>query len=231
MEAAMGADFAGSSSAWAEHSSESNNSVPTAYFPFPESFLAEHNKGDIRPCYQDMIIGQDLLQTVCMRYLRTPPAGELQGSDILPQYTFLPLHLTDWERRKQYLPSNIAFDGDFGFLLVKRDLRPGICGIWFNVDVPHRIVAVAQMQGVDLNRYNMRTDLAAELRKFRWERMFLRLVIEWARQKGFVEVRVVTAVKQAFFSHARQERFHLRYDVTATREGLSRADDYHFVKF
>ena len=59
---------------------------------------------------------------------------------------------------------------------------------------------------------------------FRWERMLLRLLIDWAKENGFSQVLIQPADQNEYFINGtdndRNKRLKMRYDVTARRSGF-----------
>ncbi len=58
------------------------------------------------------------------------------------------------------------------------------------------------------------------LRPFKWERMLLRVVVDWARVNGFREARVLIAEKNPWHDNDKYDVFRMHYDVTAKRSGF-----------
>ena len=59
---------------------------------------------------------------------------------------------------------------------------------------------------------------------FKWERMLLTILTDWARQNGFNQIRVIPAKNSNWFRDCESERakrMFMHYDVTARRSGFS----------
>src|SRR3989338_1672962 len=82
-------------------------------------------------------------------------------------------------------------------------------------DVKNRAVVVKQIQG--------NPGKGGVLNLFKWERMLLTILTDWARQNCFAQVRVVRAKGQKWFcprEEERTKRMFMHYDVTARRSGF-----------
>lgn len=73
-------------------------------------------------------------------------------------------------------------------------------------------ILVAQIQGVK-NKKEILSPL-------KWERALLNLVVEWAEENDIPEVQVVRSRNQLYWSMREDERWRLRYDITARRSGF-----------
>lgn len=81
-------------------------------------------------------------------------------------------------------------------------------------------VTIRQIQG----KYGAISLMKSQtLKKLKWERMLVQVVIEWARKAGLKHIHILPATQNDYYSCDNPERaktFHLRYDVTARRMGL-----------
>lgn len=62
------------------------------------------------------------------------------------------------------------------------------------------------------------------LRLFKWERMLLAILTDWARQSGFSQIKVIQAKDSGWYREYAEERIKrmfMHYDVTAKRSGFS----------
>jgi len=111
--------------------------------------------------------------------------------------------------------STIFTDAAYNFALVKG--KEPICGIAFEAGetaVPASIF-IKQIQGV--------RNMQKELRPFRWEKMLLQILIDWAKQNGFERIDVVRARNSEWWNRYRcdrNKRLYMKYDVTAKRMGF-----------
>ncbi len=115
---------------------------------------------------------------------------------------------------------NIWNDADLGFVLLYEETP--VCSIWFDILRSDRGIFIWQIQGVLGKK-----DILAGLR---WERMLLRLMIEWGRQQGAREVRVIRAERQKYWQNGDEKRrngFYLLYNVSPRREKFSEGTDFH----
>ncbi|OGN02377.1 MAG: hypothetical protein A2655_01435 [Candidatus Yanofskybacteria bacterium RIFCSPHIGHO2_01_FULL_43_42] len=57
---------------------------------------------------------------------------------------------------------------------------------------------------------------------FKWERMLLAILIDWAKQSSFDQIRVIRAQDQSWYrtDSERAKRMFMHYDVTARRSGF-----------
>lgn len=109
----------------------------------------------------------------------------------------------------------IYTDAPYNFALVKR--KKPICNIAFTVrKYDESIILVRQIQGVPGRQ--------KELRPFRWEKMLLQILIDWAKQNGFKRIDVVRAKDTGWYNKhentERNKRLYMKYDVTARRMGF-----------
>lgn len=102
-------------------------------------------------------------------------------------------------------------DAPYSFYL-KRKWSPIAC---ISFDVEEDIAIVKQIQGV--------RGVEEALKPLRrWERMLLRITADWASRHGFRQVRVQRAEDSKYYGNnpKYQEKFVLRHNVTARREGF-----------
>mgnify|MGYP001576364223 CR=1 FL=1 len=62
------------------------------------------------------------------------------------------------------------------------------------------------------------------LKFFKWERMLLAILTDWAKQNGFNQIRVIQAKDSGWYrkeEEEREQRMFMHYDVTARRSGFS----------
>lgn len=108
----------------------------------------------------------------------------------------------------------IYFDTHYNFVLL-HDREP-ICSIGFNRRFIERsTIFVKQIQGVRGKQ--------KELSPFRWEKMLLQILIDWARKNRFKRINVIRSVDHEYYSAYDEEknrRMHMKYDVTARRMGF-----------
>ncbi len=83
--------------------------------------------------------------------------------------------------------------------------------IGFDV-VDQATILVKQIQGV----YGK----SSILQYFRWERMLLKIVVDWAKNAGFKRIRVIKSESSHWFTESRAQSFFMKYDVTARRSGF-----------
>lgn len=108
----------------------------------------------------------------------------------------------------------IYTDTPYNFALLKGE-QP-ICGIAFEAGkaAASASILVKQIQGVK--------DMRIELRPFRWEKMLLQILMDWAKQNGFERIEVVRAKSTEWwtkYKSERNKRLYMKYDVTARRMG------------
>ena len=121
----------------------------------------------------------------------------------------------------------IWHDADFGFVLTKpnrnwitkrfskKTIRDtAIACIGFNVDdtLNPSVCTVVQIQGV--------RGKECDLMSFKWERMLVKLAIDWARGMGVKTMKVVMSVNQRWYYESKKDSFYMKYDVTARRSGF-----------
>ena len=73
-------------------------------------------------------------------------------------------------------------------------------------------ILVKQIQGV--------SGMLPFLYPFRWEKMMLNIVIDWAKNAGFKSVRVIKAESSGWYREHRAKSLFMKYDVTARRSGF-----------
>ena len=111
--------------------------------------------------------------------------------------------------------STIYTDAAYNFVLVRG--KEPICGIAFEAGetAAPASIFVKQIQGVPGKQ--------EELRSFRWEKILLQILIDWAKQNGFERIDVVRAKNSGWWSSFRcdrNKRLYMKYDVTAKRMGF-----------
>lgn len=109
-----------------------------------------------------------------------------------------------WDERLK-----IFFDAVYNFVLRKN--KESICSIGFNMGKINSIL-VKQIQGV--------REKQGELRPFRWEKMMLQIVIDWARENNIKRIDVIRSEDSKWYrghNEERCKRMYMKYDVTARR--------------
>ena len=86
-----------------------------------------------------------------------------------------------------------------------------IACIGFDVVGPSSIL-VKQIQGV-----SGQSDI---LKNFKWERMLVKMVMDWARNAGFQTVKIINSKSNGWYNQQRAESLFMKYDVTARRSGF-----------
>ena len=113
----------------------------------------------------------------------------------------------------KYGPEGFYYDASEAFLLsLGEDV---LACIAFEIDQEGSTVYIKQIQS------KLGPGLALSF--FKWERLLVGVVTDWARKSGFREVHVQPAVKNKYWSETDEERnarFRIRYDVTAKRLGF-----------
>ena len=87
-----------------------------------------------------------------------------------------------------------------------------IACIGFDIQPDSKSILVEQIQGVKGG--------LPYLGQFRWEKMLLKIVIDWARENRFSHVKVIRAQDCTYWSQENDEknqRLYMKYDVTAKR--------------
>ena len=163
----------------------------------------------------EFLLSRELIERVFTKYRRS-------DSIDTAIYTIVKMRSTGETACKTTLNSayGIYPDAEFGFVL--RKCGNPIASIWF--DVPDTgVLFVKQIQG----KKGLKEDLCA----FRWERMLIRLLVEWARGRSFKEVRVVRGLYQEWCRdwEDRKKKFFMIYDVSAKREGFAPGTMYHWL--
>lgn len=105
---------------------------------------------------------------------------------------------------------DIFFDAAYSFVLIKSG--KAICSIGFNIDRDNNIIIVKQIQGVK--------GMQKELSPFRWEKMLLQILIDWAKQYSFKRIDVIRSVDSEWQNEANAQDLYIKYDVTARRMGF-----------
>ena len=101
-------------------------------------------------------------------------------------------------------------------LLVEEKQYEYLACIGFDTDVLRDYIVVKQIQG-NQGKWKL-------LCLFKWERMLLAILTDWARKSGFSQIRVIQAKEQTFFkpiSEEKTKRMLMHYDVTARRSGFA----------
>ena len=141
-----------------------------------------------------------------------------QNNVIIKDYSVIYTH------KKKHFRNNflIYADADFGYIFMKNQFA--LASMWFDVifENKKKILFVKQIQGIRGKK--------DELKKFRWERMLLYFLIDSAKKAGFHKIRVVKSTNQSWHTSANGKNFHMRYDVSAKREGFSLTDKYHTLE-
>jgi len=114
--------------------------------------------------------------------------------------------------RSSIFPS-IYTDGMYSIIFTKEQefVNEPLACISFDIMGP-RTVVIRQIQGVK--------DKAHELRHWRWEKMLVSLVVEWAQENNFAVVKIVSAENNGWQHKMPLQMLKLRYDVTAQRLGF-----------
>lgn len=128
----------------------------------------------------------------------------------------------------------IVTDGTYQFILTSRD-KP-ITLISFNI-VAIGLILINQLQSL-VNRKHGRYVWLEKLTAIKWEKALIMLVCAWGSENGFGRVMVQPAEENRYYYAGLhyteyQERFHLRYDVTARRCGFRKLTEdpykgYHY---
>ncbi|MBI2674319.1 MAG: hypothetical protein HYX22_01075 [Candidatus Yanofskybacteria bacterium] len=68
---------------------------------------------------------------------------------------------------------------------------------------------------------------------FKWERMLLSILTDWANESGFKQIRVIQAKNQRWCRNGdRMKRMYMHYDVTARRSGFNLDQDSgQYIKY
>lgn len=122
--------------------------------------------------------------------------------------------------------SGFYLDASYAFCLTKRiksfnrTSEVNLACIAFE---PHDSgIMVRQIQGA--------RDQASELNAFKWERMLLAIVVDWARKNGLEDVKVIKGTESAWCTEKRGHQFFLRYDITARRSGFKPNGQHYVLK-
>ncbi len=121
--------------------------------------------------------------------------------------------------RSQRLKLSCLFaDGEYGIVLEGRTYnvsRGPLALVSFDLWMLNGdyVAVVKQLQGVSGRK--------EQLSGIRWERMFLQMVTDWARANGCTEVACIEADGSEWRSHDTFHSFHLRYNVSARRNGFT----------
>ena len=109
----------------------------------------------------------------------------------------------------------IYSDADYTLVLTYREnmirKEKEVACIGFNV-VNQSTILIKQIQGVQ--------GMLSVLQHFRWEKMLLNIVMDWAKKAGFKTVRVIKAESSQWYREHRAESLFMKYDVTARRSGF-----------
>jgi len=143
------------------------------------------------------------------KFLREPFGGQvINFSDYQIQLSF--------DTGRDYRFNGIYKDAPYCFILTrkyKEEREFALACIAFEpFTLFKKILVVKQIQGVR-GKQN-------ELKFFRWEKMLLAIVIEWARANRFKRIDVLRAQDTEWFNEGRKEALYLKYDVTARRSGF-----------
>lgn len=132
--------------------------------------------------------------------------------------------------------SDVYRDTEFTLILYDGEILSGSCisrsiaCIGFDVVKPHKkrakpIIFIRQIQGV----YGKKQELAA----FRWEKMLVQIIVDWARVNGFSEARIQLAEHNRYYDQVgSRDSLRLRYNITARRSGfrLNEARNYYVLE-
>ncbi|MEK6887996.1 MAG: hypothetical protein AABX14_03570 [Candidatus Aenigmatarchaeota archaeon] len=118
---------------------------------------------------------------------------------------------------------DLFYDSPFAFVLTYNDpaledTDKGIACTSFEIDGKHAI-RITQLQGKLGKKY--------ALLPIRWEKMFVRLVEEWATKMGAKELRISTAESNFWRLSIRSENGQRRYDTTAEEMGFKRSGEFY----
>jgi len=109
----------------------------------------------------------------------------------------------------------IYTDAKFTFVLTyekgTKSRSSAIACIGFDV-IDESTILVKQIQGV--------SGKLSILQCFRWEKMLLNIVIDWAKNAGFKKVKVIRAESSQWYRPHRAQNLFMKYDVTARRSGF-----------
>lgn len=98
-------------------------------------------------------------------------------------------------------------------------LETGIACVTFTIN--GRAVFIKQIQGLSGQQ--------KELKSFKWERLLVRIVVDWAKSFDFQKVKILQAQQNRYFHPEKKEdpewkgwhdRFKIRYNTTAERLGF-----------
>jgi hypothetical protein len=106
-------------------------------------------------------------------------------------------------------------DAEYGFVLCDDVVRmKPVALVTFDIaeDEGRPLTIVRQLQGVK--------GRAPSLRGIRWERMFLTMVVDWARTHGHGAVACIQGRQSRWAYHDAFRSFRMRYDVSAKRNGF-----------
>ncbi|OGE77664.1 MAG: hypothetical protein A2751_00560 [Candidatus Doudnabacteria bacterium RIFCSPHIGHO2_01_FULL_46_14] len=99
----------------------------------------------------------------------------------------------------------------------KKNVSGYLCCIGFDVQkVTKSEIVVKQIQG-SFGKEGL-------LRLFKWERMMLKVLTDWASQNGFKKIWVIMAKNSFYYNRYgedRKKRMYMHYDITARRSGFS----------
>jgi len=181
------------------------------------------------------------LQAYLVRFLK--PKVQLSN---VPEISQLGLILLNREVDNQWLlpalSMNLA-DVPYHLILMYHGAYRGECGIatvGFRVGLFNTIVFIDQIQGLnyeDAGRTDPRLRSAVEniLVSFRWEKMIVIILLEWARCNGFETIGIKKACSNRWYKTEQQmetedlseerrewqrnlnKRLHIKYDVTAKK--------------
>ncbi len=109
------------------------------------------------------------------------------------------------------MPYNeIFFDAVCSFVLTRSN--KALCSIGFDFIDRDNDILVSQIQGVRGRQ--------EKLSPFRWEKMLLQILIDWAKQKGFKRIDVIRSTASKWYNKGNAQNLYLKYDVTARRMGF-----------
>lgn len=120
------------------------------------------------------------------------------------------LILTEYKNVGPWVYDEFFRDARYTFHL--RYEHATVAGIGFDI-VEDKVIVVTQIQGMK--------GATESLKLLKWERLLLAIVVAWARDQEYKEVRVQRAEKNIWIGHGNsRSSFKMHYDVTAKRSGF-----------
>ena len=120
-----------------------------------------------------------------------------------------PLRIPEPYRDTRYTLALYKYDE----LLVEERKYEYLACIGFDTDVLKDYIVVRQIQG--------NPGKGETLRLFKWERILLTILTDWAKKSGFNQIRVIEAKDQNWYRIHRAKQMFMHYDVTARRSGFA----------